>query len=124
MKKLLLLLLVASCSATSASVSDELPPLPTTGARRIESPIIRINKDAESIDTFLSNFYKNYTGFKSFTREETVDWATYWCELLKNGLKPKDIMREIRVYFASEQETNMMLAIFTNARLDLCPTSE
>lgn len=124
MKKLLALLLLASCSSTSTLSVDELQPLPTTGLRQTPAPIISINDDAESLERFVSNFYRNYTGFKAFTKAEIIEWGIYWCQLMQDGQKVKDIMREIRVYFSTSEQVDMMLAIFTNARFDLCPTNQ
>ena len=124
MKKLLALLLLASCSSTSALSVDELQPFPTTGLRQTPAPIISINDDAESLERFARNFYLNYAGFKSFTKAEIIEWGIYWCQLMQDGQKVEDIMREIRVYFSTSEQVDMMLAIFTNARFDLCPTNQ
>ena len=125
MKKLLCLLLLTSCGfATGADTDETIPPLPTTG-KAIPTPSRSATKtDTQSVETFIDNFYINYPGFKSLTRQETIDWGVYWCELLQNGLTPRDIIREIDVYYASPDDAEMMHAIFTNAMLDLCPTNQ
>lgn len=124
MKKLLALLLLASCGASAGNTDETIPPLPTTGKAVAIASRSATKTDPEAVDTFVSNFQTNYTGFKSLTRQETIDWGVYWCELLHNGLTPGDIIREIDVYHASQNDAEMMHAIFTNAMLDLCPTNQ
>lgn len=123
MKKLLTLLLLASCSATTQNIDETIPPMPTTGKPQIATGRSSTKTDMQSVGAFISNFHDNYLGFKSLTRQETIDWGIYWCELLNNGMAPSQIIQEINVYSASRDDAQMMHAIFTNARLDLCPES-
>lgn len=123
LKKLLSLLLLTSCSISSVHQSDKtLAPLPTTGVF-ISRSSHHLIVSPTAIETFLDNFYRNYTGFKSMPRDQIVSWARFWCNGLRDGMSPRDITASIRQSDASPQERTMMNAIFVNAMLDLCPAT-
>ena len=123
MKRLLTLILIAGCSAGAQNGSESLAPLPTTASARYAAPSVRINNNEEAKSQFISNFYSSFSGFKSLTTDETIQWGLYWCEALQNGMTLEQIFKEIRVYFQTSNERDMMSTIVATAQFDLCPQS-
>lgn len=124
MKKLLLLLLLTSCSISSNNMSDEpLVPLATTGPSE-SKPSINLITSPSVAEEFVQNFYANYTGFKSMPKDDIIGWGKFWCNLMRGGMTSREIARDIRNSGMTPEQQREMTAIFANAMLDLCPSQQ
>lgn len=123
MKKLLLCLVLTCCGYSNGLNSAEtMPPLVTTG-HQSKTTQVNLRVNPSSIDAFVRNFYDNYLGFKSMSRDDIIGSGKYFCNLMRSGMTSREIARDIRLSSASEQEREMMLSILANAILDLCPVT-
>lgn len=121
LKRLLPIVLLAGCAVSGQQGESELAPLPTTGKGTNYAIPPATKTDSTSVDVFLKNFYRNYTGFKSLTEDEIIQWGFFWCEAHRNGMSIEEITERLDDTATSENEVSMMQSIVVNAFLDLCP---
>ena len=117
MKRLLPLLLVAGCSATTTA-QEPLIPLATTGIAT--ETTLNIPKQTREA-TFLRNFTKNYPYPNPYSDVETVGFGWLWCQAHEDGMTTTDISDRIELGSNTQQEMDLQKAIVVNAFLDLCP---
>lgn len=119
MKRLLPLLLLASCSAQTIAEPAPLQPLPTTGrATGTTVPFLPID---EREQLFIDNLAINYPGAFPFGREEMISMGWEFCESLSKGSTHREIRHYIASVWDTEQKETVSRAVLTNAVLDLCP---
>jgi len=117
MKRILPILLLAGCAATTEQPS-ELTPLATTGITQTTAVIL---PKAEREQMFLSNLTTNYPYPIPYSEEETVTFGWLWCQAYDDGMTTKDISDRIELGSNTQEEMDLQKAIVVNAFLDLCP---
>jgi len=120
MKRLILILLLAGCSAKMEDVgSTTLQPMPTSEIINETIPVTDAVFTSEQI-SFLDDVYFFYGAVPPMSDDEIVQMGELWCQLMTDGMTADDVISRINEGSSDNDDAKLHYSIVQAGGENLC----
>ena len=120
MKRLLLILLLAGCSAKMEDVGGTtLQPMPTSEIINETIPVTDVVFTLEQI-SFLDDVYFLYGAVPPMSDDEVIQLGELWCQLMTDGMTADDVISRINEGSKDNDDAKLHYSIVQAGGENLC----
>ena len=120
MKRLILILLLAGCSAKMEDVgSTTLQPMPTSEIINETIPVTDAVFTSEQI-SFLDDVYFFYGAVPPMSDDEIIQIGELWCQLMTDGMTADDVISRINEGSSDNDDAKLHYSIVQAGGENLC----